>query len=76
LEAAIKDGDEVEADRISKLYEVELETVFNFKCQTQSCVATKLTFVKDFLAIDHPMPNVVERVFESLSVDIEYLFTT
>ena len=71
LEGAIEDGRESETDRISTLYEVELEKVFSFKCQTQSCVATKLTFIKDLLSIDHPMTHLVERTFESLSADLE-----
>ena len=72
LEAAIESAHEAEVDRISTLYEVELEKVFSFKCQTQSCVATKLTFIKDLLSIDHPMTHLVERTFESLSADVEY----
>ena len=76
LDAIIQTGDEAEVDTASKLYEEELEKVFSFKAKTHNCVSTKLNFTKTVLITDHPIPDLVERAFESLSEDLEHLFVS
>lgn len=76
LDAIIQTGDDTEVDLVSNLYEEELEKVFSFKVKTYDCILTKLNFMKTVLLTERPIPDLVERVFESLSEDLEHLFVS
>lgn len=75
IEIHIENGNERETDKLSQLYEQELENIFNFSGKTHTCFLTKLNFSKQVLRVDHPVESLVERAFESLSRDIEVIFS-
>jgi len=73
LEHEICAGNDTEADKLSLQYEEEVEKILSYEGQTQECLIIKLDFSKKVIKIDHPVESLVERVFESLSKDVQLL---
>lgn len=71
IEKSIFDGNEAETDRLSKLFEEQLEKVFSYAVQSREDLQLKLKLSKTILMVDHSLPSLVERAFDSLLKDIE-----
>lgn len=73
LEQEICAGNDAEADKLSLQYEDEVERILSYEGQTRACLIIKLDFSKKVIKTDHPVESLVERVFESLSKDVQLL---
>lgn len=76
IEQQISAGNDSEAEKLSQQYEDELEKVFSHKSTSRDCLITKLDFSKRVIVIDHPIEELVERAFESLSDDVQILLAS
>ena len=75
VEFYISQDNEIEAEKYSKLYELEIQKIFQLRDLSQPDLIVKLDFAQTLIAEEHPMASLIQMVFESLREDITELFS-
>lgn len=73
VDVHISRGNEAESERISRLYEAEIKSIFSERHGDIEYVLAKLEFSRNLLLAEHPMPTLVEKVFSSLKADLSLM---